>query len=163
MVGINVALKQLSVLHHNADAAAQGAQVDPLQILAVVINGALLRLFKAQEQTKQRGFPAAGPADDGDILPRTDLERKIVEDQRHIFVVPEGDVVQLDAAGQPLDDLLAVRDLGDRVKKRLDHRENGPDLRRAQRDPGERQKRAGDHAVGRVEGIVIRHRQAGSY
>ena len=66
---VNTALEQLSVLNHSADIPPQGAQVQRLHVLPIVINGALLGCFHAQQQPHQGGFAAAGFAHDRHILP----------------------------------------------------------------------------------------------
>ena len=56
----NVAMEQLAVLHHYADLAAKGFQINPGQILAVIVDRALLRLFESQQKPHQRRFSASG-------------------------------------------------------------------------------------------------------
>ena len=69
-------------------------------------------------------------------------------------------MAQLDPARQPCQHLLAVGDLWDCVEKGLYHGEDRLDLRHGERYPGQGHERAGHHAVGRVEGVVVRHRNA---
>ena len=68
--------------------------------LAVEEHGAGLRLFEAQQQPEQRGFSAAGRADDGDIFARRDPQTDVVEHRRAARHVTEGHAGQLDRARQ---------------------------------------------------------------
>ena len=73
--------------------AAQRFQVNRVQIFAVVVDGALLRALKAQQQPHQRGFAASRSADDGNVLAGPDFKRYIIQNQRHTLTVTERNVV----------------------------------------------------------------------
>ena len=67
------------VLRHDADGAAQGMQIQILDVHAVEQDVAALRIVEAQHQLEQRGLAGAGRADDGDRFAGLDLERQAVQ------------------------------------------------------------------------------------
>ena len=78
-------------------------------------------MLETQQQAHQRRFSAARFADDCDVLTGTYLQRQIVDDKRHVFGIPERNVVQFDSAGQSCEHLFSVRNFGNGVEKGLDH------------------------------------------
>ena len=72
-IGIDIPLKQLSVLHDHTDMLPQRFEICLCEILSIIIDRSLLRLFKAQHQPHQGGFSAAGFPDNGHILTGTDF------------------------------------------------------------------------------------------
>ena len=67
-VGINVPVEEAAVLGHHAHLAAQRTEVKGAQVLAVVVDRALFRRLKAEQEAQKRRFAAARLADDGDVL-----------------------------------------------------------------------------------------------
>ena len=97
-VRIDVALEEAAVLHDRADLSSQGRKIETSDIPSVVDHGALVRLFKAEQQTHQCGLAAAGLADYGDILAGFYLDRYVIEYPRRIIGVAERHVVEFHIA-----------------------------------------------------------------
>ena len=70
----NGALKEDRVLQHHADIVAQYVQGIQATIHAVDFNHALLNIVEARDQLDQRGFAAAGEADQSDPLARAEMQ-----------------------------------------------------------------------------------------
>ena len=148
-VGINVALEQAALLHDGADLPAQGAEIETLDVLVVVVDRSLLRLFKAQQEAHERGFSAARPADDGHVFAWSDLEREVVQDVWRIFIIAEADMAELYAAVNAGDDRFLLLRFRHGFEKRLRHLQDRFDLRTGRRRAGQHGKRAHQRAVGR--------------
>ena len=155
-VGIDIALEQAAVLRHGADAPPQRAEIQPRHVLAVVVDGALFRRFKAKQQPHERGFTAARRADDGNVFPRPDLQIHAVHYPGRGVRIAEADVGQFNAPGKPRDHLFIVRDLRLRFQDRLGHFQDRLDIRHRKDHGAERGECTHDRAVGGVERDVFR-------
>ena len=78
-IGVDIALEEAALLHNGTDLPAQGTEIQALDVLAVVVDRTLFRLFKAQQQTHERGLAAARPSYDGHVFAGPYLQRQIVE------------------------------------------------------------------------------------
>ena len=155
-VGENIPVEQAAVLGHHPHPPAQRSEVEGAEILAVIVDRALFRRLKAQEQAKERTFAAAGLAHDGDIFARPDLQIEAVYHIGLRVVIAEGNIGELDTAGELRHDLSALRRFRLRLQNWLCHLQNRLDLRGGGGDAGKRDKRARDRAVGGGESEVGR-------
>ncbi len=146
-------------LQHDAHLLAQHAHVDRRQVLAVEVDGARRRLLEAEHQAHQRRLAAARRADEGDELAGLDLERQVADDRRPVLRVAEGDVRDVDRAGQPAGEALRAIDLGRRLEDRDDALVDRDDAQQVERGVAERLHGAEEQAVGRVEGDERADRQ----
>ena len=97
-IGEDISLEKLSVLGHDTHFLSQRTGIDLVQIAAVIVDRALLGLFKSQKETDKSGFSASGPADNSDIISRVDLQGEVIQDQRTVFLIAERDMVELDVS-----------------------------------------------------------------
>ena len=147
-------------MNNDAYPAAKGFEVYPLYVSSVIIYGALLRFFKAEQKTHECGFAAARLSDYRNILSRTYLQGKIVNHKRHILVVSERNIVQFYTARKACQNLFFLCDFGNGVKKRFYDFKYGFYLRHGQRYSRQRRKRTRDHTVSGAESIIIGDRNA---
>ena len=101
------AVKQIGVLVHDGDHAAQRLGVERLQIVAADPHGAALRVEEPQQQARDRGFAGAARADDADLLAGGDGEGEPVMGRAAPAGIGEIDVLERDGREQ--------RQLGGRV------------------------------------------------
>ncbi len=87
---VDASRRQRSVLQDDAQLPAHRADIERIYRLAIEEHRAGLRLFEAQQQAKQRGFAAAGGADDCHIFTRHDPEGNVVQDRRSVRHVAKG-------------------------------------------------------------------------
>ena len=97
-IGINIPLKKLTILHDYANLLPERFQINFIKIFSVIINGSLHRFLKSKEQTHKGGLPAASLAYNRHILSRVDFQRQVIQYKRHVFIVPERYMIQLDPA-----------------------------------------------------------------
>src|SRR5436305_3261128 len=70
----NGTLKEQRVLQHHTHVVAQHLQRVEAAVKAIDFDYALLNLVEARDQTDERGFAAAGEADQADLLARADMQ-----------------------------------------------------------------------------------------
>ncbi len=92
--------EDVEILQHHADAAAQVAGVDVVQVDAVEEDLAVGEIVETPQQPDERALAGAGRTDDREFLAGTDVERYVAQ-HRHVRVVAEVDVTELDFAAQP--------------------------------------------------------------
>jgi len=101
-------VEEVGLLRHNADVAAQKAEVIAFYIDVVDADGAAGNIVEARDEVYQRGLAGAGGADNGVHLPGRDREVDVRE-QRFVRYIREFDVVKMDLAGNFHGGLAPVR------------------------------------------------------
>ena len=147
-IGENGALHQLAVLQHRADSAAQTAQVQGFHVVVVIIDCALLRLFKAEHQPHQGGLAASRRSHDGEVFAGGNVQRHIIQQHGAVLVVAEAEMAYADLAGQLFRDQLARFDLRLRFQNGLHHVQHRAELRQGGHDADQRRECAGNQTIG---------------
>ena len=93
-VVINAAVKQPGILQHHGIGQPQAAPGDAGAVSSVHAHFSAVHIIKAHEQIDQRGLSRARGADDGDELPRPDLQAQVVEHRPPRRIAKE-DMLQL--------------------------------------------------------------------
>ena len=91
--------KEIHVLEHDAEAAAQICLTDLIDVDAVVADLAVGNVVKAVDKVRDRRLARTGRADEGDLLAGFGVERDVMQD---LFVrrITEVDVIEHDAPGK---------------------------------------------------------------
>ena len=94
----DVACEESAVLQAGAYAPSQFALVGLGQVVVIVGDTATQRCLKSQQQAHQCGFTASRLARNAHVFASLDVERQIVDHQRHIVLIAERQVVDADIA-----------------------------------------------------------------
>lgn len=99
-IGLNAAGLERPVLEDDSALAACRRDIEFGEVLAVVQHTARQRCLEAEQQPQQRRLAAARCPDHGDELSRLRGEAAVVENERAVLPVPEGQVGHRDPAGE---------------------------------------------------------------
>ena len=128
-------------LRNRADLAAQLLQVQVPQIASVVIDCAGGWRVDAKRKPEQGALAGAGLPGNGDEFAGTGPDRDIVEYQRAVGIVAEGNTVEQDLAAQTFNRLSPGRGLGNRGQQRthlVKRRHHGGNGAERLAEPGDR-------------------------
>src|SRR6185369_9937204 len=89
-----------AALQDDADLAADGLEGETGDVLSIEVDGARGRFFEAEDQPEAGGLPRSRGTDQGDEFAGAGTDGDVVENESALIVIAEGNVADLDLAGQ---------------------------------------------------------------